>query len=183
MALALIVLAIGSVLAGFVGVPHAIGGSNWIEGFLEPAFLAPGAVHEAAEAVHAEASMELMLMGLSVGLAAAGLGIASYFWLRNPAAAAAMERRFSGIHRLLLNKYYVDEIYDAAVVQPIKRVSTGLLWKGLDAGGIDGAVNGVGLGMRAGSGVLRRLQTGSIRTYAASLFIGAVVVLGYYLWQ
>ncbi|HVH56283.1 MAG TPA: NADH-quinone oxidoreductase subunit L [Vicinamibacterales bacterium] len=183
MAFALIVLAMGSVLAGFIGVPHAIGGNNWIETFLEPAFLAPGAVHEAAEAVHAGASVELMLMGLSVGLAAAGIGLASYFWLRNPAASAAWAQRFSGIHRLLLNKYYVDELYDAAIVQPIKGISTGGLWKGVDAGGIDFAVNGVGLGVRGSSSLLRRLQTGSIRVYAASLFAGAVVVLGYYLWR
>jgi len=183
MAFALIVLAMGSVLAGFIGVPHAIGGNNWIETFLEPAFLAPDAVHEAAEAVHAGASVELMLMGLSVGLAAAGIGLASYFWLRNPAASAAWAQRFSGIHRLLLNKYYVDELYDAAIVQPIKGISTGGLWKGVDAGGIDFAVNGVGLGVRGSSSLLRRLQTGSIRVYAASLFAGAVVVLGYYLWR
>ena len=183
MAFALIVLAIGSVLAGFIGVPHAIGGSNWIETFLEPAFLAPGAVHEAAEAVHAEGSTELMLMGLSIGLAAAGIGIAFYFWLRHPGAATAMARRFGSVHRLLLNKYYVDEIYDAAIVQPIKTISTGGLWKGVDAGGIDLAVNGVGLGVRGTSSILRRLQTGSVRAYAASLFIGAVFVLGYYLWR
>ncbi len=181
MAFALIVLAVGSVLAGFVGIPHALGGSNWIETFLDPAFLAPGAAHETALA-HAEASTELMLMGLSVGLAVAGIGIAYYFWIVNRSAAAGMARSMSGLHRLLLNKYYVDEIYDAAIVQPIKIISTGGLWKGVDAGGIDMAVNGVGLGVRAGSGVLRRLQTGSIRAYAASLFLGAVLVLGYYLW-
>ena len=122
-------------------------------------------------------------MGLSVGLALAGIGIAYYFWLRNPAAATAWSRRFSGIHTLLMKKYYVDEIYDAAIVQPIRIVSTVGLWKGVDVGGIDGSVNGVGLGVRAGSNLLKRLQTGSIRTYAASLFLGAVLVLGYYLWR
>ncbi len=182
MAFALIVLAIGSVLAGYIGVPHALGGSNWIETFLHPAFLAPGAEH-AAEAVHGDAGTELMLMGLSVGLALAGLGIAIYFWLRNPAVADAWSKRFSGVHKLLTNKYYVDELYDAAIVQPIKIVSTGGLWKGMDAGVIDGSVNGVGLGIRASSMGLRRLQTGSIRAYAASLFFGAVLVLGYYLWR
>jgi NADH-quinone oxidoreductase subunit L len=182
MAFALIVLAIGSILAGYIGVPHALGGSNWIETFLHPAFLAPGAPHEAAAAVHGEAGTELMLMGLSVGLALAGIGIAAYFWLRNPAAADAWSKRFGGFYRLLCNKYYVDEIYDTAIVQPIKIISTGGLWKGVDAGGIDGIVNGVGLGVRGSSGVLRRLQTGSIRAYAASLFLGAVLVLGYYLW-
>jgi NADH-quinone oxidoreductase subunit L len=124
-----------------------------------------------------------MLMGLSVGLALAGFGIAMYFWLRNPRVADAWASRFSGVHKLLSNKYYVDEFYDTVVVQPIKIVSTGGLWKGMDAGVIDGSVNGVGLGVRASSMGLRRLQTGSIRAYAASLFLGAVLVLGYYLWR
>ena len=183
MAFALIVLAIGSVLAGYIGVPHVLGGSNWIETFLHPAFLAPGADHAAAAAVHGEASTELMLMGLSVGLALAGFGIAFYFWYRNPRVADAWAARFSGVHKLLSNKYYVDELYDAVIVQPIKIVSTGGLWKGMDAGVIDGSVNGVGLGVHASSMGLRRLQTGSIRAYAASLFLGAVCVLGYYLWR
>ncbi|HVL67533.1 MAG TPA: proton-conducting transporter membrane subunit, partial [Vicinamibacterales bacterium] len=181
MAFALIVLAIGSVVAGYVGVPHALGGSNWIETFLHPSFVAPGAPHAAA-AAHGEVSTELMLMALSVGLAAAGFGLAWYFWYRNRAAADAMAKRFGAAYRLLLNKYYVDEIYDAAIVQPIKLVSTGALWKGVDAGVIDTAVNGVGLTVRTGSGALRRVQTGSIRVYAASLFLGAVLVLGYYIW-
>jgi NADH-quinone oxidoreductase subunit L len=182
MAFALIVLAIGSILAGFIGVPHALGGSNRIETFLHPAFVAPGAAHEAA-VVHGETSTELLLMGLSVGLAIAGIGLAAYFWLWNPAVAEAWRRRFSGVHRLLLNKYYVDEIYDAAIVQPIKGISTAGLWKGVDAGGIDGAVNGVGLAVSGSSALLRRLQTGSIRAYAASLFLGTVLVLGYYLYR
>jgi hypothetical protein len=69
-----------------------------------------------------------------------------------------------------------------AIVQPIKKTSTTLLWRGVDAGLIDGTVNGVGLVVRGWSAVLRRLQTGSVRAYAMSLFAGAVVMLGYYLW-
>ena len=121
-------------------------------------------------------------MGLSSGLAVAGIGTAWYFWKQNPGAADAWSKRFGALYRLLSNKYYVDEIYDAAIVQPIKIVSTAGLWKGVDAGGIDLAVNGVGLGVRTASSGLRRLQSGSIRTYAASLFRGTVLVLGYYLW-
>jgi NADH-quinone oxidoreductase subunit L len=199
MAFVLIALAIGSVLAGFIGVPHALGGSNRIETFLHESFVAPGAPHDAAPAgepqqtpvaaqgepaaLHADASTELMLMALSTGIAFAGIGIAMYFWLRNRNAADAMSRRFAGVYRLLLNKYYIDEIYDAAIVQPIRIISTGALWKGVDAGGIDFAVNGVGLGVRGTSSILRRLQTGSIRAYAASLFLGAVLILGYYLYR
>ncbi len=193
MAFALIVLAIGSVLAGFIGVPHALGGSNRIETFLHSSFVAPTAAHEtvpaAAAAEHApapghdDASTELMLMALSTGIALAGIGLAMYFWLRNRNAADAVARRFAGVYRLLLNKYYVDEIYDAVIVQPIKIISTGALWKGVDVSGIDLAVNGVGMTVRGSSSLLRRLQTGSIRAYAASLFLGAVLILGYYLYR
>ena len=199
MAFALIVLAIGSVLAGLIGVPHALGGSNRIETFLHSSFVAPTAAHESAPAaeategqpaaqhapaaVHDDGSTELMLMALSTGIALAGIGIAMYFWLRNRNAADAIARRFAGVYRLLLNKYYVDEIYDAVIVQPIRIISTGALWKGVDVRGIDLAVNGVGFTVRGSSSILRRLQTGSIRAYAASLFLGAVLILGYYLWR
>jgi NADH-quinone oxidoreductase subunit L len=191
MAFALIVLAIGSVLAGFIGVPSILGGSNRIEHILAPSFelhaqaAEVGAVteREAGEAHAASASTEWMLTGLSTGVALAGIGIAAFFWLKKREAAAAATRRFSGLYRLLLNKYYVDEAYDATVIQPIKQGSTILLWKGFDVGVIDGTVNGVGALVRGSSGVLRRLQTGSMSAYAGSLFLGVVLILGYYLFR
>ena len=195
MAIALIVLAIGSVLAGFVGVPHVLGGSNRIEAFLEPSFQAAGhvategaeataAVEGAAgaEAVHGS-STEFSLMALSTLVAIAGIGLATMIWYRRPQIADTMAARFPGLHRLLLGKYYVDELYNAAIVQPIKRLSTRLLWRGVDAGVIDGTVNGVGLVVRGWSAVLRRLQTGSVRAYAMSFFLGVVAIVGYYLWR
>jgi NADH-quinone oxidoreductase subunit L len=207
MAIPLIVLAIGSIIAGYVGIPHALGGSNRIERFLEPSFEVSGSGGrlEAAAAApsgetgvvrpvavqeshpsdgtesHENTSTELMLMALSSGVAIAGIGIAAYFWLRNRRAADEMAARAHGPYTLLVHKYYVDELYDAAIVQPIKLLSTGGLWKGADAGLIDGAVNGVGQTVRATSGLLRRVQTGSVRTYAASLFLGVVLILGWYL--
>ena len=205
MALALIVLAIGSVFAGLVGIPHALGGHNNIEAFLEPSFEAhamapanefqvsegrrdtpPPATEAAAQAGHetpAEGSenTELMLMALSSGIALAGIGIAAYFWLANRKAAAGVARSATPIYTLLLNKYYIDEIYDAVIVQPIKQMSTLVLWKGADAALIDGSVNGVGSAVRGASTSLRRLQTGSIRAYAASLFLGVILILGWYL--
>jgi NADH-quinone oxidoreductase subunit L len=206
MAVALIVLAIGSVAAGFVGVPHALGGHNRIEAFLEPAFEAhavapitefqvvePGQTPAPAGAAgaHGETSgasapsenaeTELMLMGLSSGIALAGIGLAWYFWVRNRKAAATIARSATPIYTLLLNKYYVDQIYDAVIVQPIKRVSTFVLWRAADAVLIDGTVNGVGSAVRAASASLRRLQSGSIRAYSASLFLGVIVILGWYL--
>jgi NADH-quinone oxidoreductase subunit L len=188
MAIPLIVLAVGSVLAGYVGVPHALGGSNRIEGFLHPSFEAHAVAGEAPAAEPAAAgeaeshdSTELMLMAISTGIAIAGIGIAMYFWLRNRRAADAVAERLKPVHTLLLNKYYVDEIYDAVIVQPIKRLSTVGLWRGADAGLIDGAVNGVGIAVRGSSAALRRVQTGSVRTYAAGIFVGVVLIVGYYL--
>jgi NADH-quinone oxidoreductase subunit L len=202
MAIPLIVLALGSILAGYVGVPHALGGSNRIERFLEPSFETHAApAHQttaapapAAPAVqvasvqHTEAPAdehlqrtELMLMGISSGVAIAGILIAVYFWLRNPGAAAAMAARLRPIYVLLYNKYYVDELYDTLLVQPIKQLSIKGLWHGADATLIDGAVNGVGTVVNTTSAALRRLQTGSVRTYAAAVFVGVVLMLGYYL--
>ena len=202
MAVPLIVLALGSILAGYVGVPHALGGSNRIERFLEPSFETHAApAHESTAATPAEPTVlvtsvqhteeasadehlertELMLMGVSSGVAIAGILIAIYFWLRNPGAAAALAARLRPIYVLLYNKYYVDEIYDTLFVQPIKQLSIKGLWRGVDAMLIDGAVNGVGTVVSTTSAALRRLQTGSVRTYAAALFVGVVLMLGYYL--
>ncbi|MEO6223177.1 MAG: hypothetical protein ABIP90_07985, partial [Vicinamibacterales bacterium] len=207
MAIALVILAIGSVGAGLFGVPHALGGSNRIEAFLEPSFhamtsegvvldsgiepvptvaveAAVEAAHETGGAAeHGDTNTELLLMLGSVMVALAGIGVATVFFLKSPQRADAMAAQFSGVHRLLLNKYYVDEIYDGAIVQPIKRLSTGVLWRGIDAGLIDGSVNGVGLIVRAWSAVLRRVQTGSVRAYAMSIFVGVVSILGYFLWR
>jgi NADH-quinone oxidoreductase subunit L len=83
----------------------------------------------------------------------------------------------------LYRKYYVDELYDTTLVHPIRELSTGGLWKGVDATVIDGLVNGVGLAVRGSSNILRRTQTGSMRTYAASLFLGVVLIVGWYLWK
>ncbi len=186
MAIALVILAVGSIVAGYVGVPHALGGHNRIDTFLEPSFQAPGAAaaaHVADAAAAHGTGTELALMALSTVVALAGIGVATVLYLRRPGAAAALADRVRGLHGLLLNKYYVDEVYDAVLVQPIKRASTSVLWRGVDAGLIDGTVNGVGLAVRGWSAVLRRLQTGSVRAYAMSMFLAAVGIVGYYLWR
>src|SRR5262249_34328338 len=123
------------------------------------------------------------LMFVSTVVALGGIGLATMIWLRRPETADRMAQRFSGLHKLLLGKYFVDELYDGTVVQPIKAISPTLLWRGVDAGAIDGTVNGVGLVVRGWSAVLRRLQTGSVRAYAMSLFIGVIAIVGYYLWR
>jgi NADH-quinone oxidoreductase subunit L len=201
MALALIVLAIGSVAAGYVGIPAALGGHNALGAWLAPSFAPPVAGSGLAEAAVAGAeateaaaegeeahdaehiALERTLMGVSSAIAIGGLLLASFIWLKRRDIADQMARNFAPLHRLLLNKYYVDEVYDATIVRPVQAVSREGLWRGVDVGVIDGAVNGVAAIVDAGSLMLRRLQTGSVRAYAGSLFLGVVIMLGYYLWR
>ena len=199
MALALIVLALGSVLAGYVGVPHALGGTNALAAWLEPSFEARSVTTLAGEQVAAPGepeatpageagaegnqSLELTLMVVSSLVALLGIGLAAFIWLKRREIADNAARTFHGVYTLLLNKYYVDEIYDAAIVQPIRIVSQEGLWRGVDVHVIDGAVNGTASIVQGGSSLMRRLQTGSVRAYAGSLLIGVVLILGYYLWR
>jgi NADH-quinone oxidoreductase subunit L len=202
MAFALIVLTLGSILAGYIGFPHALGGSNRLETWLEPSFSASHAAPAEAglrtmeptetavapaehhgEDAGARTSTELQLMGLSSIVAFAGIGLAWYFFLADPRRSESVAQSFGGLRTLLLNKYYVDEAYDAAIVQPIKVTSERGLWKVMDAGIIDGLVNGTAESVGGVGELLRRLQTGSVRAYAASLLFGAVLVFGYYLWR
>ncbi len=168
MALVLVVLAIGSVVAGLAGL------SNRFEHFLEPSFA--GAI-----AATVDDRMETRLMAASIAAAVLGILLGAYFFLKNRRAADELSEKFPGVYRLLSNKYYVDEVYDATVVQPIRIVSEEGLWKGVDVQLIDGAVNGVGETIGGAGELLRRLQTGSVRAYAASLVVGVVLILGYYL--
>jgi NADH-quinone oxidoreductase subunit L len=165
------VLAIGSVVAGYASL------SGRFERFLEPSFAVP--VSEAAGG----ADLELTLMMVSSVVALVGIGLAFYFFLKHRSAADRAAVQFAGLHRVLEQKYYVDQIYDATVVQPIRIVSEQGLWKVVDVRLIDGSVNGVADAVRGAGEAIRRLQTGSVRAYATSVFLGVVLILGYYLWR
>ena len=82
--------------------------------------------------------------------------------------------------RILEQKYYVDEIYEATVIGPIENVSRGFLWKVFDVKVIDGAVNGLARAFVETAGVLRVSQTGNARGYAAAILAGAIIVLGFF---
>jgi NADH-quinone oxidoreductase subunit L len=200
MATALIVLALGSILAGYIGIPHALGGHNALGTWLTPAFNATNCGQEVTTGALAglalencepgeggegeeNAGLELTLMAVSSIVALAGIGLATFLWLKNRQIPDRMAAQYPGLYKLLLNKYYVDELYDAAIVQPVKVVSTEGLWRGFDVKVVDGAVNGAGYLVSGVSIVLRLLQNGSVKTYAASMFAGVVAVLAYYLWR
>jgi NADH-quinone oxidoreductase subunit L len=187
MAIPLVVLALGSILAGYIGFPEMFGGANWIKRFLEPSFTAPafagsmaGAEAEAAAASH---SLEVTLVIVSSIVALAGIAIAAQLYLKHPGVPARLAASFPRLYQFLVNKGYVDEIYDEVLVQPIRSLSENVLWKGLDNTVIDGAVNGMGTLVGETGAVVRHLQTGSMRAYALSVLLGAVLMVGYYLWR
>jgi NADH-quinone oxidoreductase subunit L len=137
----------------------------------------------AAVPPESDVGLEHVLTLVSTLVALGGIGVAAFLYLRRPDAAEALRARFPVLYRLLLNKYYVDETYDAAIVQPIRIVSEEGLWRGVDDRIIDGAVNGMGTIVTRLSELMRRMQTGSVLSYAASVLVGVIVIVGYYLWR
>ncbi|MBI5956715.1 MAG: NADH-quinone oxidoreductase subunit L [Chloroflexi bacterium] len=178
MALPLGLLAALAALGGYLGLPHILGGSDALGSFLAPVFL-----DQANTALETQApGNELGLMGLAVLAAFLGMGLAWYFYLARPEAPGALARRLGGLYALLANKYYVDEIYGGLVVQPLVALAR-FLGQRFEVTVIDGVVNGVGRTVAASGAWLRRLQTGFVRNYALSIFLGAVIVLGYFLFR
>jgi NADH-quinone oxidoreductase subunit L len=190
MATVLIVLAVGAATAGYAGIPHALGGQNRIDAFLAPSFDSIGEFDGPAATAgggvnvptgETDRGRALSLMIVSTIVAVAGIGLATFLFLARREAAEHLATRCAGAYRVLTNKYYVDEFYQAAIVEPVVAASSQGLWRGLDTRVIDGSVNGIGSLVRGGAAALRRVQTGSVRSYAAALFLGVVLILGYYL--
>jgi NADH-quinone oxidoreductase subunit L len=119
----------------------------------------------------------VMLTGISVAFGLIGIALSYYFYVMNPEIPDRIATGLGGFYKLVYNKYFVDEIYDGVVVNPLITGSRTVLWHTIDQGAIDGAVNGVGHESKALGGVLRLLQSGNIRSYATWIVIGGVAVL------
>ena len=233
-------LALGAIVAGFVGVPAALGGNNTLEKFLEPSFTAEHATAGAAREVrpndviagsqleagrqtgevralehaggaaeesgeHVSRGVELGLMGFSLLVAIIGISVAWKFYVVSPEISDDLAERWAGAHKLLSNKYYVDELYNATVVNGTFGAGDGL-WV-VDRNLVDGAVNGtgkltivsswfsgltdktvvdgivnmVGSFVQEGSLLFRRLQTGLVQNYAMLMLFGIFAFVSIYL--
>lgn len=175
MLLPLVVLAGLSMIAGFAGVPPALHGGNRIEQFVMPE------ARETQSESTDTTGTEMLLMAVSVGAALAGALTAYLFYYAKPALPEQLAAKAHAMYSIVLNKYYVDEIYDAIVVIPIVQTSREFLWKVVDVSIIDGAVNGVGRSVRESAGGLRHMQTGYVRTYAGWILLGGVIVVVWFL--
>ncbi len=198
MTVPLIVLAVLSTVGGLVGIPYALssaigmGDVNVFEHTLEPVIAKVGIdSHGAVNAEHAvsetspagpaedaahdpeEIRTERLLAGLSLLLAACGVFGAFIYFKKNP---------LKTMPRLFQKKWYLDEIYNKGIVDPITRLSREGLWKGFDVGFIDGTVNGIGSFVTELGSIARRVQVGYVRSYAAIILFGALIVIGYFIY-
>jgi len=192
MVIPLVILAILSLVGGWVGVPKALGGSDRFDHFLEPVFTAhaPAAmgaeganVAEAPAAEHEDTGLEFALMGTSVGVALLGLLGAWYLYHKRTDLPGKLAASAGGLYRLVLDKYRIDELYGAVIIQPLIAFSSSVLWKGIDRGLIDGAIDGSATGARELSDGMRHMQSGNIRSYAGWVAVGATAVIAFMVWM
>ncbi len=188
MTIPLVILAVLSVVGGWVGVPHILGGANRFEQWLEPVF-GPGKEAAAptlnlvtrafAEGGQTQtASPEGMLMAAAIVIAFAGIFVAYYLYLRRPEIPVNFVRSFPGVFRTVNQKYYVDELYQAVFVRGL--FTAGRIAKvAVDETIIDGTVNGLAWLLRGIGSLIRLIQTGYVQGYAFAMIIGAIAVLGY----
>jgi NADH-quinone oxidoreductase subunit L len=173
----LAILAILSVIGGWIGIPAALHGGNHFEHFLDPVFAAAAHPENALNADQVSHALELGLATLSVLVALLGAFVAYLFYYRKPGTAASVAQRFRPVYRLLDHKYWVDEIYGRLIVSPILMLSRIVL-----GGVVDGViVQGTGATLAGGTRGLgwlaRRMQSGNIRSYAGWLALGAAIVI------
>jgi NADH-quinone oxidoreductase subunit L len=181
----LVVLALLSIGGGWMAAPILWGGHDHFEKYVSPAFAVANALKEeaarATEALYTHA-LELQLMGLAIGVALAGFVVAWWFYIRRPQTPERLAENFHRPYKVLLNKYYVDELYDALVVWPIHWVSREVFWRGVDAGAIDASADGLAKMARELGDDLRHMQSGNTRSYAAWVVVGAIAFTTFLIW-
>jgi len=194
----LVILAVLSLVGGWVGVPGSLGGSDHFDKFLGPVFRAstPAASAEHSqpgEALPPEkrtegtepetgAKTELMFTGISVGAAFLGLFLAWLMYISRPQLPDQIAASLHGLYLAVANKYWIDELYAWLFVKPLIAISGVVFWRGIDQGVIDATLNGSAEGARELSDEVRHMQSGNLRSYAGWIALGAAGVIIYMVW-
>ncbi len=194
MLIPLILLAILSVAGGWIGIPHSLGGGDRLGNFLNPVTRgvgAPASFEQVSIAMRTGAPIptteapsrpedpqtERMLTGFSVLAALIGWLLADTLYRRKPELPAKIAAHSRALYGLICNKYWIDEIYGFLIVKPLLVISRYILWGGFDRGVIGGGNRVLAGGAQGAGAVLRRIQSGNIRSYAGWLAIGAAIIL------
>jgi NADH-quinone oxidoreductase subunit L len=172
MTVPLTILAFLSLTGGWFAFPALWGGKDYFTEFLSPVFGS-----SEVSGVESQHSLELALSGVAVSAATLGLIVAWRMYAKDVKRGTS-----TGLHKILYNKYYVDELYQAAVVNPLVWLSRNILWKAVDEGTIDGAVNGIAYGVKEIGDGVRHVQSGNMRSYAVWVLVGAMVIFGIIFW-
>ena len=173
MTVPLVILAVLSVIGGWVGMPGEWLWGDAIGHYLAPALAAPS-VHQG----HPTATV-MFLMVVTTSVALGGIASAWLLYVRLPDLPGRIATVAQGIYNVLWNKYWIDQVYETLFLGPYRTASR-FLWQGVDSAVIDGIVNGVGRGVSASALSWRRLQTGNVQNYALGMVVGAVGILSYY---
>jgi NADH-quinone oxidoreductase subunit L len=169
MTIPLILLSLGAIAAGWVGIPHLLGGGSHFAEFLKPVL-----GHPEAHGAHNE---EWMVMGISVIVGLTGIGLAAYLYLARTDIPVRLANTYSAVYNTLFNKYYVDELYSFLFVRPTLWAARNILVGFTDAKIIEGIVNGVPKSIGKFSETLRKIQTGLAQHYAIMMAAGAFFII------
>jgi NADH-quinone oxidoreductase subunit L len=178
----LVVLAVLSLAGGWWAAPHLVGGLNYFDNFVKPVFAA-GETSSSTEPYTGTGQLIATVFGPPVIAAFIGFLLAWWVYLRSPETPRRLAERFHALYRLLVGKYFIDELYAAVIVRPLLWVSTNFLWHTVDEETIDGLVNGVAHEAGEFGDRLRHLNSGNTRSYAAWVILGAVVLTTLLAWM
>jgi NADH-quinone oxidoreductase subunit L len=187
MTVPLIVLAVLSVCGGWMAAPQLIGGVNYFQRFLAPALNAPLVYIDTVTNIPGlnggMAGILAAVLGAPVIAGLLGFLLAWWFYIKSPEAPKKLADSLSPLYKLFSGKYFIDELYQAAIVRPLVWISDKVLWHAVDERAIDGTVNGVAFVSRETGDRLRRATTGNIRSYATWIVLGVVVFASLLLWM
>jgi NADH-quinone oxidoreductase subunit L len=178
----LVVLAVLSLAGGWWAAPHLVGGLNYFDNFVKPVFAA-GETSSSTEPYTGSGQLIATVFGPPVIAAFIGFLLAWWLYLRRPETPERFAERFHALYRLLVGKYFIDELYAAIIIRPLLWVSTNFLWHTVDEETIDGLVNGVAHEAGEVGDRLRHLNSGNTRSYAAWVILGAVVLTTLLAWM
>jgi len=175
----LMILAVLSIVGGWLAAPALWGGTDYFSKFLGPVF---GDAEVLSAVTDTSRDLELILALVAVITALIGLGIAYWLYIKHTKKPENLAKSLKGAYTTLLNKYYVDELYSAVVIKPLMWISRNVLWQRVDVQIIDGTVNGVAAGALGVGDNVRHAQSGNTRSYAVWVVIGAIVVIAIIFW-
>jgi len=172
MTLPLIILAVLSVVGGFIGIPEVLGGHHFLDEYLKPSFENSHLrlVH------HLSHETEWILMIIAVTVMAIAIYYAHKIYKKDNTLPDAEGSELKPMHKLIYNKYWVDELYEKVITKPLNFISD-ILHKVVDNQLVDGIVNGFGIAVNGVSGVIRKAQTGNIGFYVFIMVMSIVIIL------